>query len=274
MKTTGNIKPVIEPKNISTDIVRSFYYVEFDQAKKTNSGVIIDDSCYELMFVKEKNVKLVDGDNVTHSIPPCYTLNNLKNPFRFEFPESFSSFCIKLQPWMNTTFVPTKQSQLLDLNLLYPKYMDQLHQDLFNANTVEEMAEYAEQFLLAIDIRPNKDTELIKNICQLIYLKQGNITVNEIAEQYNIYRQKLNALFKQEVKYTLKTFINNIRIRACLKYKLQNPEVLLTEIGHQFGYFDQAHFIRSFKSACGITPSEYVKTPGYSFAPPNPKKEA
>ena len=269
MKTTGNIKPLIQPKKISTDIVRSFYYVEFDQSKEKNSGVIIDDACYELMFVKEKNVKLIDGDNVSHLLRPCYTLNNLKSPFRFEFSDSFSSFCIKLQPWMNASFVPTKQSQLLDLNLLYPKYMDQLHQDIFNSKTAEEMADHAEQFLIAIDIRPNKDTELIKNICELIYLKQGNITVNEIAEQFNIYRQKLNALFKQEVKYTLKTFINYIRIRACLRYKLENPEILLTEIGHQFGYYDQAHFIRSFKTACGVTPSEYVKVRGYSFKSPN-----
>ncbi|MEL6986647.1 MAG: AraC family transcriptional regulator, partial [Bacteroidota bacterium] len=109
------------------------------------------------------------------------------------------------------------------------------------------------------------DVELIKNVCKLIYKESGNITVAEIAERFNLYRQRLSFLFIQEVKYTIKKFINCVRIRACLQYKLEHPEISLTEIGHKFGFYDQAHFIRSFKSACGITPSEYVKTPGYSL---------
>ena len=127
------------------------------------------------------------------------------------------------------------------------------------------MAVYAEEFLLSLPINLNQQTTLIKDLCSLIYEKNGNIAVNEISESFNIYRQKLNALFKQEVQYTLKNFINLIRIRACLNHKFKNPDISLTEIGHQFGYFDQAHFIRSFKKACGVTPSDYVKNLGYSF---------
>lgn len=253
------------PIKLSTDLIRSFYYLELDQSKQINSGVIIDDACYELMFIKEQNVKLIDGKNETFIIPPCYTLNNLQGPFRFKFAENFTTFCIKLQPWMNLSYVPTKKSQVLDLNKLYPEYMNTLHVKLFSSKSLKEMISHAEIFLLSLDVQMNERTALIKNICELIYEKSGNITVNEISETFNIYRQKLNAVFKEEVKYTLKNFINLIRIRACLNHKIHTPEVSLTEISYLFGYYDQAHFIRSFKKACGVTPSEYVKTPGYSF---------
>lgn len=41
----------------------------------------------------------------------------------------------------------------------------------------------------------------------------------------------------------------------------------LTEVGLQLGFFDQAHFIHSFKEFAGITPGKYQKIksqiPGY-----------
>jgi len=252
--------------------IHSFYYLELDQNKEKNSGIVIDDACYELMFVKEKNVKLINEGNQIFLLPSSYTLNNLNGPFRFDFPESFSSFCIKLQPWMNASYVPTKKAQLLDLNQLYPKFINPLHKNLFASDSFEEMVEYAKEFLIDIAIVPNKEVELVRNVCKLIYMESGNITVAEISDRFNMYRQKLSFLFKQEVKYTIKKFINCVRIRACLGYKLKNPEISLTEIGYKFGYYDQAHFIRSFKSACGITPSEYVKTPGYSLVEFHSKK--
>lgn len=253
------------PINIPRDKIRLYYYIEFNQFKTKNSGVIVDDSCYELMFVKEKNVKIIDGNGKIHLLPQFYTLNNLKGPFRFEFPNTFSSFCVKLQPWMNTSYVPAKNSQVLDLSELYNKNTNDLHQAIFNTNSIDEMVDLVEEFLNGLSILPNKDVELIKNICSLIYERSGDITVKEIADTFNIYRQKLNALFKKEVKYTLKVFINNVRIRSCLAYKLSNPQISLTEIAYKFGFYDQAHFIHSFKNACGVSPSDYVKDPGYSF---------
>lgn len=263
---TDTMKSITKtPVNVSDELIRSFYYVEFDQRKDNNSGVVVDDACYELMFVKEKNVKIIDGESEALLLPPAYTLNNLKGPFKFEFSDTFSSFCIKLQPWMNASYVPTIRPQLLNLNKLYAEKTSQLHEQIFRSDSIEAMIDYAERFLLSLTIQPSKDIDLVKNICHLIYKQSGNITVTEIAEKFNIYRQKLNSIFKREVKYTLKTFINCVRIRSCLSYKLKHPDISLTEIGYLFGYYDQAHFIRSFKNACGVTPSEYVKNRGYSF---------
>ncbi|MEL6989063.1 MAG: DUF6597 domain-containing transcriptional factor, partial [Bacteroidota bacterium] len=141
-------------KKVSNEFIHSFYYLEFDQQKEKNSGIVIDDACYELMFVKENNVKLINGGNETLSLPSSYTFNNLTGPFKFDFEESFTSFCIKLQPWMNASFVPTKKPQLLDLNHLYPKIVNQVHRNLFEADSFEKMVNYAEEFLITIEVTP------------------------------------------------------------------------------------------------------------------------
>lgn len=255
------------PVKVSADSIRLYYYIEFDNKVKSNSGIIVDDACYELMFVKENNVKILDGNNKAFVLPPFYTLNNMQGPFRFKFPKTFSSFCVKLQPWMNASYVPIEESQVLDLNKYYSKDTNKLHNDIFNSKSIEEMVEYVEPYIISLNVIPNKEVDLVKDICNHIYEKSGNVSVNELAEKFSIYRQKLNALFKKEVKYTLKNFINNIRIRSCLAYKLKYPEMSLTEIAYQFEFYDQAHFIHSFKKACGVSPSEYVNNPGYSTMP-------
>jgi len=194
------------PSKISKEIIRSFYYLEFDQTKESNSGIVVDDACYELLFVKEKNVNFINSDKEAFRIPPSFTLINPKSPFKFEFPETFSVFSIKIQPWMNASYVPTQKGKVINLDTIYPK-INELHQALMDAESIQKKIDRAENFLLGLPIKQTEETNLIKNICLLIYERFGNITVNEIADEYKIYRQKLNQLFKQEVKYTLKVLL-------------------------------------------------------------------
>jgi len=45
---------------------------------------------------------------------------------------------------------------------------------------------------------------------------------------------------------------------------LHEPARTLTEVGYRVGYFDQAHFIRSFREYAGMTPGEYRARRGTS----------
>jgi len=38
-----------------------------------------------------------------------------------------------------------------------------------------------------------------------------------------------------------------------------DPDADLTELAHECGYFDQAHFIKDFKGFAGRTPSQYAR---------------
>ena len=254
------------PKSDFDFFVRKLYYQSLDKKINETSGIIADDGCYELMFIKEKSVCLEHDKVKKTQIPNCFTLHKIMPPFRFEFSEKLTVFGVKLQPWANSLIIPNNFPEgILNLQLVFNPSINLFHKDLFNQESFEAMVEMSCNFLFSNKIKIDNEILLIKSVCEEIYSTNGNISVQNLSLQFRVNRQKLNKTFKKHVKYNLKYFIKLIRMRAIIKYKIMNIEVTLTQAAHLFGYFDQAHFINDFKKICGTTPSSFIKDNSYSF---------
>ncbi len=245
--------------------VREFYFMSIDKDVEENSGLVADDGCYELMFVKENDVCLIYGETTSELIPNSYTINNIKPPFKFSFNETLTTFCIKLQPFANTLFIPNGFPRgILNLHEIFGNGISRLQKQIFKTDSFDKQVKVSEEFLLNLELNPDKEFFLVKDIVEKILEEQGTITIYELSEQFKVSRQKLNKVFSKYVKHTLKEFSVMVRTRASIEYKLKNPHKSLTEIAYHFGYFDQAHFIRDFKKVCGVPPSSFVKNVSYS----------
>jgi len=255
-----------KPKSDFDLFVRKFYYQSLDKKTKETSGIIADDGCYELIFIKEKNVCLEYSKIKKTQLPSCFTLHKIMPPFRFEFYEKLTVFGVKLQPWANSLIIPNNLPEgVLNLQIIYNPSIDLFHKNLFNQENFETMVEMSYSFLFSNKIKIDNEILFIKSVCEKIYSTNGNISVQDLSLQFRVNRQKLNRKFKTHVKYNLKYFIKLIRMRAIIKYKIKNIEVTLTQAAYQFGYYDQAHFINDFKKICGTTPSSFIKDNSYSF---------
>nr|WP_299346652.1 AraC family transcriptional regulator [Allomuricauda sp.] len=256
-----NKKPIRELEHL----VHSFYFQSFNGNTPDNSGLIADDGCYEIMLVKEKNAILKTGNNTKYQIPRTYTIHKVDQPFGIEYASSFNTFCIKLQPWVNALFFSDDLPQgVIDLRMVFGEEISCLHDRVFSVSDFGEMVEIAEEFIIRQNFRIPPETKFIRKVCDEIYERNGNVTVEELADLFKTTRQALNKLFYSNVKHTLKRFILLIRMRAAIEYKLANPDIPLTSIAYMFGYSDQSHFVNNFKRLCGTTPSDFVKNKSYS----------
>jgi len=92
-------------------------------------------------------------------------------------------------------------------------------------------------------------------------------TIDAIEKQKGAFEKIVS-----ELRLSSKTFINTFnttiglsplqyvqlkRVNKALALIRKYPHKTLTEIAYELGFFDQAHFIRVFKSFCGITPKKY-----------------
>lgn len=92
---------------------------------------------------------------------------------------------------------------------------------------------------------------------ELIKRNSGNLKITVLAQQLKISQCQFEKVFRRIVGASPKKFASIVRFRKVLSiaYKEGN----LTQLGLEAGFFDQAHFIKDFKSFTGLTPEQYFK---------------
>lgn len=145
------------------------------------------------------------------------------------------------------------QSLSLD-QLLLRSQMDVVSERLQACTDDHTCIQVIEQFLFA-HIRRNKTDELVSVAIGLIRQSQGTVRIKALAEQLCISQSRLEKRFRAAVGASPKKFASIVRIRHLMTLASQQPK--LTLMGLEAGYFDQAHFIKDFKSFTGETPEEF-----------------
>lgn len=96
----------------------------------------------------------------------------------------------------------------------------------------------------------------IRFATQKIIENMGNISLKELSESVYYSERQLNRIFDQYLGMNTKTFSRLVRINKAIRL-MHNSRNSLTCVSDSTGFYDLPHFIRDFKSVCGITPQEY-----------------
>ncbi len=89
---------------------------------------------------------------------------------------------------------------------------------------------------------------------------QGNL--QEIVAKTGYSQKQFIHIFKKHVGLTPKFYQRIIRFNKALLDINQNHFLDWSQISHDCGYYDQAHFINEFKKFSGFNPSTYLKEKG------------
>lgn len=245
------------PLNLSSDIFRLYQFCILNNSpEEINTGIMVEDGCFEFMFNKEKNIKLQIRDEKPINLPTCFSLGNLPTPYKFITPKTLTQFSVKVQPWVSRFFFP-ENDHFTDLTKCKDFDFNELHQNIFSTSSFQEMITFFEEAFIKIKMPHISEYAVSKSICERIYNSNGNLKITELMDQFPYSRQKLNSLFIEQTKNSIKEFAIHVRVRAIIRFKIQNPKESLTAIGLEFGYFDQSHFIKDIKKATGMSPSKF-----------------
>ena len=88
------------------------------------------------------------------------------------------------------------------------------------------------------------------------YNKNLNMAVvsNEISMNYSLFSYS----FKQYTGSNFVNYLKNLRVEEA-KRLLAGTDMRVIEISQEVGYDNEKHFMKIFKSTCGVSPSEYRK---------------
>lgn len=250
------------PKSLSPLIFRLFQYVEFDL--RSSPGIMVEDCCPEFMFLEQKDVFLKIEGKPAQKLPRAFSLGKIKGPYKFRFPGKISLFSIKLQPWVAGFFFPDKITDIvIDLSRFFDLEIKKLCLKIFSQTSFDQKVKEAEEFFEEnIDLPKPSDFEKTMTICKEIYRFKGMIRIGELIGKFPESRQKINRDFLSQTKFSIKEFAIFVKLREAIKFINRHPDITLTELALEFGYFDQSHFIRDIKRVTGVTP-------GYLFSTKN-----
>ena len=80
----------------------------------------------------------------------------------------------------------------------------------------------------------------------------------ELAEKLGLSSSHFWLLFKQATGYAPMEYYQHRRVQHASRLLL-NPQRTITEVAHEFGFYDSAHFSRLFKQYKKMSPREYQK---------------
>ena len=248
------------PDKISNDIFKSYYFCSIGQSEACrNTGIVIDDGLFEFIFLKETDIQ-VETNGQKKVLPQAFIIGKVGIPSRLIIPDKMTCFTIKIQPWVASFFLGKTYTSIINISKnLYPG-IGALHDQIFNSMYFEEQIKCVEDFFLKQDLPNISNCMISKEICNHIYEKHGDIKIKDLLSLFPHSRQKLNQLFQEETKNSIKEFAIYTRLRSIMSYRMNFPQKSLTSIAYQFGYFDQAHFIKDMKKITGVTPSEFYNS--------------
>jgi len=120
----------------------------------------------------------------------------------------------------------------------------------------EQAATALEEFLIQRALLQTYDLKLIQTAAKLLQHTKGEYRIAELADYCQMSVRQLERGFQQVIGTTPKTFARTLRFQEAQRRLMLDPEIELTRLAYQCGYFDQAHFIKDFKAFAGKTPTE------------------
>ena len=123
----------------------------------------------------------------------------------------------------------------------------------------QKMQASVEDFLRARQPLQDKNILEINQIIDYIITHQEITRVDEVVSQLHLNKRSVQRLFNQYVGVNPKWVIKRYRLHEVAERVAEGKVIDWSELALDFGYFDQAHFIKDFKAIVGSTPAEYAK---------------
>jgi AraC-like DNA-binding protein len=171
------------------------------------------------------------------------------------------SFAIFFQPagWSSLFRVPINEftNCIYDAPSVAGSEIRLLWNRLGESSSFEKRVAITEEFLVK-KIPGAIDPDGIADAVTYIFRCRGAVSVYGLAQRESIGLRQFERRFRQGTGTRPKTFARVARFQAAVDAKLARPQRTWLDIAHTFGYHDQMHMVRDFRSLGLNTPSGLV----------------
>jgi AraC-like DNA-binding protein len=171
---------------------------------------------------------------------------------------------VKLQPWtlslLFDTPVMEMNNRVVEAGELGDREFVQLVRTVTSMDSVEKAIRRIEDFLVRRIYRVNPGRDLVSSVVQRIFQHKGRITIDALAAEHGVGARHLQYQFRYRIGLPPSYYRKEIRVKSIsLLLARENLQANVSMLACDWGYTDQSHLNREFKSIVQMTPFQYRK---------------
>ncbi|MCG8326503.1 MAG: helix-turn-helix domain-containing protein [Chitinophagales bacterium] len=216
----------------------------------------------DMVFCFKGAPEIVSSINCSFKLGDSTFVGHFDNPYEIRFKGGIIIFHVRFKA--NGVYPLTKipleflTNNSISLNDLLNERMDLLHERLAEKTSSTERIKALEIYLL----NAYQDAQLHHRLdygLGLIHQSRGLLSVKQLTSKLNTNYKSLNRWFLKHVGLSPKRYIQIIRFKHILTELEQGQEPNWLQLAVDYGFHDQAHFIKEFKQFSGNSPSIFME---------------
>lgn len=249
---------VFYPSGILSRYVKYYWTCAHD---RDALEVMYPSGCVELC------IDITDGDTIRHrgnrsmTVPRLEVLGHWTIPTKATIKKGNTCLITRFQPYAGALFFPNQVSDFtnesVDLFDILNRECSEFYYRLMEQPLLEQKVKELEAFLINRLVSTPKKQEkigLVEVLCNSISRNEESFDMGRLAAETGFSVRYIQKLFLNYVGISPNSFYSVQRFNKSLEL-VRSANTSLTNIAYECGYYDQAHFIREFKSYTGLTPS-------------------
>jgi len=213
-------------------------------------------------------IDITGGDTIRHrgdrsmTVPRLEVLGHWTIPTTATIKKGNTCLITRFHPYAGYLFFPNPVADFtngsIDLYDILSRESIRFYNRLMEQPSLEQKVKVLEAFLTDRLLKARQDQKkmrLVEGLCNSISRNSESFDLNRLAAEFGFSERYIQKLFLNYVGITPKSFFSVQRFNKSLGL-VRSANMSLTNIAYECGYYDQAHFIKEFKSYTGLTPSQ------------------
>ncbi len=208
---------------------------------------VVSDGCIDIFFDhKQPNENFVMG----------FCRKYTRFPIGKEFDYIGIRFLPSAFPILFNIDAKTLSNQSQELNNVLPSFSEWINSVIKPSDSFNTITKTLDKKIIEFSKNQNiRHDHRFLEALNLIFQKNGYLdTEKDLA--IGLSPRQLRRIFNFYIGTTAKSFSNVVRFQHILNAKPSKQSLKESKLYFDVGFFDQAHFIKNFKTYYGVTPSE------------------
>ena len=248
------------PHAVLHDSVKCLWILEKEYTADDGDESVVPDACIELILNVGAPYHHV-GSGGERALPRAFLIGLLDRPVTLRARGVVRLVAVRFQAWGLAPLLATAPARnALTFDLAAPwgdvtrAVAAHVRDDDYDAAVAD-----VEEFLIRRRLATAFDPHHVQAAAKLLQHTKGQVRVAELADACCLSARQLERRFADAAGVPPKALARMVRFDAIRTRLMFSPEADLTALAYEFGYADQAHFIRDFRAFTGTTPRRFAR---------------